>query len=157
MLKNLKHIISNLVKVLLVSLIGGAVTAPAVRSWYNTLNKPMFNPPDWAFSLAWTILFILMAISAYLVNKRAQDKETSDRAIRIYNAQLFLNLLWSVLFFGLRSPRLAFIDIIFLWCAIVYTIKAFHKIYTPSATLLIPYILWVTFAAILNLYIVLLN
>jgi translocator protein len=156
-MKNTIKIVTEFLKVALVASVGGLVTAPSVKGWYTTINKPPFNPPSWLFSPVWTTLFMLMAISAYLVLKNSQDSKQLNKSIGIYNIQLGLNLLWSILFFGLKNPTYAFIEIIILWGAILYTIILFRKVNKTSAILLIPYLLWVSFAAFLNLTIVLIN
>lgn len=139
----------------LVGIIGSFFTASSVSSWYPTLVKPAFNPPNWVFSPVWITLFVLMGVSLYLVwEKGFRENKT---AITIFGVQLGLNVLWSILFFGLKSPLLAFIEIIFLWAAILLTILKFYKISKWSAYLLIPYILWVSFAAVLNFAIFYLN
>lgn len=135
------------------SFIGGLFTASSVSSWYLELAKPFFNPPSWIFGPVWTILYLLMGISLYLI----WTSKYSKKAFVIFGIQLFLNALWSILFFGLKNPLLAFIEIIFLWISILLTIIIFYKISKKAAYLLVPYILWVTFAAILNLSIYLLN
>jgi translocator protein len=154
---NFIHFFYNIIKVSLVAVIGSIVTSSSVRTWYTTINKPVFNPPSWLFGPVWTTLFFLMAISAFIVWENSTDKKESTKSISIYNIQLGLNLLWSILFFGFKSPTAAFIEILFLWVVILYTIIKFNKISKISAILLIPYLLWVSFAAFLNLTIVLLN
>lgn len=119
-------------------------------TWYFTLNKPFFSPPNWVFGPVWTILYILMGISLYLVWIKREVPG-------IFWIQLILNALWSMIFFGLKNPSAALIDIIALWIAIVLTIKAFSKINKLAANLLYPYLAWVSFASVLNLAIVLLN
>lgn len=119
-------------------------------TWYNTLNKPFFNPPSWVFAPAWTILYILMAISAYLIWKK-------KKSLKIFWIQLALNLSWSPIFFGLKNITLALLVILIMWVYIVKTIKAFTKIDKTAGYLLWPYLAWVTFATILNLSIWLLN
>lgn len=131
-------------------LLGSLFTAPAITTWYSTLNKPAFNPPNWIFAPVWTILFALMGIAAFLVWQRGWKKVEVKFALKIFLAQLVLNILWSIIFFGLHSPAAAFLEIIALWLVIVATIVAFWKISRPAAYLLLPYILWVTFAAFLN-------
>jgi translocator protein len=154
-------------------LIGSFFTAPAIGSWYYFLNKPSFNPPNWIFAPVWTILFLLMGVSFYLVWLKKwsirEDAESSDRkawnpvseklwtgswkeenAFMIFVLQLVLNVLWSVIFFGLKFPGIAFFEILMLWFAIFYTIVNFYRISKTAAYLLIPYILWVSFAAFLN-------
>ncbi len=161
-------------------IIGSFFTAPAIKTWYASLEKPVLNPPNWLFAPVWTILFLLMGISLYLVwaknwkietpeNKSAKkawnpisEKLWSgtwkeENAVAIFVLQLILNILWSVIFFGLKMPSIAFVEILMLWVAILYTIVNFYRISKIAAYLLIPYILWVTFAAILNFSIVTLN
>ena len=137
----------------LASAIGGLFTASSVSSWYVTLIKPSFNPPSWIFGPVWPILYLLMGVSLYLVWIKKEDK----KVFLIFGIQLFLNALWSILFFGIKSPLYAFIEIIFLWAAIMITIFYFYRINKISSYLLIPYILWVSFAAVLNFAIFLLN
>ncbi len=130
--------------------IGSIFTGPSIPTWYATLIKPSFNPPDWIFAPVWTTLFVLMGISLYLVwNKGLQDKKVKTHLL-IFGLQLALNVLWSFLFFGLHSPFYAFLEIIILWAAIVLTILNFSKVSRTAGLLLIPYICWVSFAAILN-------
>lgn len=137
--------------------IGAVFTGPALQTWYPTLEKPPFNPPNWVFGPAWAILFTLMGISLFLIWRRGVSEPGVTLALTVFGAQLFLNVLWSVIFFGLQSPFYAFIEIIFLWIAILATVIIFYRISVPAGLLLVPYILWVTFAAVLNYYIVRLN
>ena len=132
-------------------------TVSVVKTWYQTLDRPFFSPPNWIFGPVWTILYLMMGISFYLIwSKGVKDKKAKE-AIYIFLLQLFLNFLWSILFFGLKSPPAALIEIIILWFAILVTIIKFKPISKPAAYLLIPYLLWVSFAAILNFSIVILN
>ncbi|MDD5433136.1 MAG: tryptophan-rich sensory protein [Candidatus Pacebacteria bacterium] len=136
--------------------IGSFFTTPSIGSWYAALSKPSFNPPNWIFAPVWTLLFFLMGISLYLVwsafPKDAEGEEIKKRtAVLVFFQQLGLNILWSALFFGLHNPLLAFIEIIALWFGILMTIFYFAKISKAAAWLLVPYILWVSFAAFLNL------
>jgi tryptophan-rich sensory protein len=137
--------------------IGSAFTASAIPEWYATLAKPSFSPPNWIFAPAWTILYILMGLAAALVWQKGLQNPKVRTALVIFLLQLILNLIWSVLFFGLRSPLYGLVDILFLWAMILVTIAHFSRVSTLAASLLIPYILWVTFAAGLNLGIFLLN
>lgn len=123
--------------------VGSLVTTPAINSWYRYLNQPAFAPPNWIFAPVWTILYILMGISLYLAWTRRA------RLIWFW-LQLVLSANWSLVFFGLRSPRLALLNIIVLWFSIILTIKDFHRKSSPAAWLLIPYLAWVTFATYLN-------
>jgi translocator protein len=141
----------------LAGIIGGFFTASSVLTWYQTLNKPFFNPPNWLFGPVWIVLYFLMGFSLYLIWNNWRKNKTYRLAIIIFIIQLILNLLWSILFFGLKIPLLGFIEIIFLWFAILFTIIYFYKISKISAYLLIPYIIWVSFASILNLFIYILN
>jgi benzodiazapine receptor len=141
----------------LAGLAGSVFTVPAIPAWYATISKPAFTPPNWVFAPAWTTLFILMGLSLWLVWSKGLEKRAVRTAVIAFGAQLFLNILWSALFFGLRSPFLAFIEIIFLWIAIAFTILLFSRIEKRAAWLLIPYILWVSFAAFLNWSVWLLN
>ncbi|MEM2121650.1 MAG: TspO/MBR family protein [Candidatus Woesearchaeota archaeon] len=134
-------------------------TSKSVNTWYPTLNKPFFNPPNYLFAPVWTTLFLLIGISFYFVWKKdfGKKRKTKFLCLSIYFTQLFFNFLWSFLFFGLKNPLLAFVDIIFLWFLILTNIIVFYKINKISGYLLIPYLLWVSFATILNYYIIILN
>lgn len=137
--------------------IGSFFTASSLDAWYTNLSKPALNPPSWVFGPVWTTLFILMGIAAFLVWEKVQSNRHARTALFIYGAQLILNILWSVLFFGLRSPGAAFVEIIVLWSAILTTIVFFAKVSKTAAWLLVPYILWVSFASYLNYSIYILN
>jgi benzodiazapine receptor len=130
--------------------IGSVFTTPAIPTWYVTLNKPSFTPPNWLFSPVWTFLFLLMGISAFLVWNKGLDDPRVKIALSIFGIQLILNILWSAVFFGLRSPLAGLIEIAILWIAILLTILSFFPISRTAGLLLIPYILWVSFAAVLN-------
>lgn len=160
--------------------IGSVFTAPAITIWYKNLNKPGFNPPNWIFAPVWSFLFLLMGISFYLAwdkdwkiknqiakikNKKLtplsqklwQGKWQKINIIGIFYIQLFLNILWSLLFFGLHFTDVAFFEILMLWVAILFTIVNFYRVSKTSAYLLLPYILWVSFAGILNYFLWVLN
>lgn len=130
--------------------LGSVFTISSIPSWYVTLNKPIFSPPNWVFGPVWTVLYILMGISLYLI--WAKSKVPS-----VFWIQLILNASWSIIFFGMKNPGLALVDIVALWVSIVLTIKVFDKINKLSSYLLYPYLLWVSFASILNLSIWVLN
>lgn len=132
-------------------------TQQAISDWYAHLNKPSFTPPDWLFGPVWTVLYLLMAVSAFLVWKKGLAKPLVKIALALYLLQLVLNALWTPLFFGARMPLLAFIEILLLCSAIVLTIVAFAKVSTPAALLLVPYMGWTSFATVLNFSIWLLN
>ncbi len=141
----------------LAGLIGSVFTISSVKNWYPTINKPSFTPPSWLFAPAWTLLFLLMGISLYLVWQKGLETPGVKKALIIFGVQLILNILWSVLFFGLRSPLLGLIDIIPLIVLIILNIIQFKKINLTAGYLLVPYLLWTSFAAILNFSILILN
>ncbi len=136
---------------------GSLFTISAIPGWYMTLDKPFFNPPNWIFGPVWTILYALMGISVFLVYEKFKRKINGCSAITFFAVQLLLNVLWSVIFFGLHNPFLAFLEIIILWIMIIKTALEFYKISKMAGLLFIPYIIWVSFASILNLSIVILN
>jgi len=141
----------------LAGIIGAIFTTPAIDGWYAGIVKPALNPPSWIFGPVWTTLFVLMGIAAFLVWKQGLERRDVRIALGIFVGQLVLNTLWSIIFFSLQSPGGAFIEIIFLWLAILATIVTFAKISRPAAWLLVPYILWVSFASYLNYAIWMLN
>jgi len=130
--------------------IASLVTDPAASNWYANLNKPSFNPPGWIFGPVWTVLYILMTVSAALVWYRGLPGQKVRMALALYIVQLVLNALWTPIFFGLQMPLLAFIDIMLLWAAVILTILAFLRVSRYAALLMAPYLIWTTFAAILN-------
>ena len=137
--------------------IGSFFTISAIPTWYATLAKPALNPPSWIFGPVWTTLYLLMGIAAFLVWNKGWDRKDVRKALSVFLLQLVLNAAWSVIFFGLHSPLWAFVDIIAMWLAIVWTMALFYKISKPAMWLLLPYILWVSFAANLNYSILMLN
>ncbi|MEL1244902.1 TspO/MBR family protein [Flavobacterium sp. DGU11] len=131
--------------------ISGQVTREGVTTWYPTLVKPVFNPPNSVFAPVWTVLYILIGVAAGLVWDRIDiQKETAKKGLIFFAVQLGLNALWSYLFFGLHNPLLAFIEIILLWLMIYETFIQFNKVSKPAGFLFIPYLLWVSFALVLN-------
>jgi len=140
-----------LIVCLVVGYSASIVTRPSVESWYPTLTKPIFNPPNWIFMPMWTLLYILMAVAAGLVwDKIKEQNEEVKKALAFFLIQLTLNAIWSYLFFGLKNPMLALIEIALLWLMIYETYLKFIKINKTAGYLLIPYLAWVAFAAILN-------
>jgi len=139
----------------LAGFIGSIFTTPQI-SWYETLQKPSFAPPNWLFAPVWTILFILMGLSLYWIWEKKLEKNFK-KAIIFFSVQLILNILWSYFFFGLRNPFYGFIEIIILWIFIAITIFEFYKLSKKAGLILIPYIVWVSIATILNYYILVLN
>jgi len=136
--------------------LGSLFTIPAIPTWYKTLNKPFFSPPNWIFSPVWISLFVLMGISLFFIWQRPGHPKFKA-ALIFFFVQLILNIFWSVAFFGLRSPLLGLIDIMFLWIAILLTILNFFKVSKFAGALLIPYLLWVSFATLLNFSLWILN
>ena len=132
-------------------------TVSSIPDWYSALRKSSLNPPDWVFGPVWTVLFLLMGISLYLVWDKGLKEKNVKRGLVFFGVQLSLNTLWSIIFFGLKSPTLAFIEIFILWIAILFTIIEFYRISKPAAYLLVPYFMWVSFAIFLNYSIVVLN
>lgn len=142
---------------LVVGSLSGLATAPSVETWYTTLEKPSFNPPNWIFGPVWTLLYIMMGTAAAMVWTKSNDPNSSDRPLLIYGLQLGLNALWSLVFFGLRSPVGGLVMILFLIAAIVACIALFRPIDHRAARLLYPYLAWVCFATVLNASIAVLN
>jgi translocator protein len=140
----------------LAGILGSLFTAPSIDGWYKNINKPALNPPNWIFGPVWTTLFIMMGIALYLVwtayTKTVDgiEKKKIKIALFIFAIQLALNTLWSILFFALESPFLALVGVVVLWLAILVTIITFYPISKVASYLLIPYILWVSFASYLN-------
>ena len=137
--------------------IGSVFTTPQLTGWYASLQKSPLNPPGWVFGPVWLTLFLLMGIAAFLVYQKGWKNQDVKRALGVLGLQLILNTLWSYLFFGLQNPQAAFIEIFILWFAIFCTIILFYKVSRLAAYLLLPYLLWVSFAAFLNGSIVWLN
>lgn len=135
--------------------LGGIITEQSVKTWYPTLIKPSWNPPNWVFPIVWTILYTMMGISLWLIIETHSYYKTP--AYIAFGIQLFLNFIWSWLFFYLHSPLQAFLDIILLWVAIVVTIRLFWQHSHLAAYLLVPYLFWVTYAISLNLFILIHN
>jgi benzodiazapine receptor len=125
----------------------GAFSGPG--EWYRALNKPSWNPPGWVFGPVWTGLYVLMAVAAWLVWRRGGWQQ-QGRPLRLYGVQLALNAAWTPLFFGLKMPGVALVEIGVLWVTIGLTIRAFRGVSGVAAALLVPYWLWVSFATVLN-------
>lgn len=156
-IKNISRLVVAIFVCQMAGVVGSVFTRPSISSWYATLRKPAFTPPNWLFAPVWTILFLLMGISAYLIWREGLANRQVRIALSIFGIQLVLNMLWSFLFFKLRSPSCAFMEIIILWSAILLTILFFFRISKIASFLLLPYVFWVSFAAILNFYIFRLN
>lgn len=134
----------------LAGIIGSVFTSSAIPTWYASINKPVFNPPGWIFAPVWIILYTLMGIAAYLVYVKREDFSLAKTALILFFVHLVFNALWSILFFGLNNPGLAFVEIIILWLMILALIIIFYRIDQRASYLLIPYLLWVSFASVLN-------
>ena len=156
-MKNPLRLLLSIAACLLIGFLGSLVTTPSVSTWFSTINKPSFSPPNWLFAPVWTILYILMGISAYLVWNKGLEKKGVREALIIFGVQLVFNFLWSFIFFGLHQPLLAFLEIIILWLLILQTFLKFRKISSLAGYFLLPYLIWVTFAAFLNFTIARLN
>ena len=135
---------------------GAIVTGSSVNDWYPALRKPSWNPPAWIFGPVWTILYLMMAIAAWLIWRR-RGFRGGAAALKLFALQLLLNAAWSPLFFGLHSPSAAFLDIVLLWAAILATLVSLWRIAPIAGVMLVPYWLWVSFAAALNFVIWRLN
>jgi tryptophan-rich sensory protein len=142
---------------LAVGVLSGVATARGVQDWYPTLVKPSFNPPAWVFGPVWTVLYIMMGLAAFLVWQKGLATDLVRTALALFILQLVLNGLWSILFFGLRAPGWAFVEIVFLLGAILLTLVSFWRVTVPAGILLVPYLAWVSFATVLNGSIWLLN
>lgn len=147
--KNILLLVFCVAVVLSIGYVSGSATRASLNDWYPTINKPSFNPPNNIFAPVWTVLYLLMAVGIYLVLKQPVSVERTMGALT-FIAQLLLNFLWSFIFFRYHQIGWAFIEIIFLWAAILLMIVEFKKVNAVAAYLQIPYLLWVTFAAILN-------
>lgn len=155
--KNIIKIIVAIVICELAGVVGSFFTTPSISTWYATIQKPNFTPPNWLFAPVWVTLFALMGISSYLVwNKGIENKEVKT-SISVFTIQLLLNVLWSFFFFWLQNPFYGLIEIIILWIAIAFTIYKFYKVSKSAGLLLIPYIIWVSIALTLNFYVWRLN
>ena len=147
----------SLVLVLAVAAIGGMVTTGGLRDWYDGLDRAPWNPPGWVFGPAWTVLYVLMAVAAWLVARTGLEQRAVQVALALYLAQLALNLAWSWLFFGAREPGWALVDIVLLCALVAATMAAFFRVDATAGWLLTPYLAWLLFATSLNVWIVLKN
>jgi tryptophan-rich sensory protein len=131
--------------------IGSLATAQSIPTWYENLNKTVLTPPNWIFGPVWTLLYILMAVAAYLVWHENKKEKKTKEALILFGGQLALNALWSIIFFNLHLMLSAFIELLLLLAIIIITTTWFYDIKKLAAYLMIPYIVWVSFASILNL------
>lgn len=149
-MKGIGKLICSVSGCLLAGFLGSFTTMDSVSTWYADLSRPSFTPPDWAFGVVWPILYIMMGISAFLIWNKGIVSKQAKVALGLFVLQLILNGLWTPIFFGLHMMALALAEIILLWVAILMTILAFWRISKVATYLLIPYILWVSFAIALN-------
>ncbi len=154
---DVSKIIASIALCELAGLIGFIFTFSTIPAWYQTLSKPEFTPPNWVFGPVWIIIYAFVGISLYIIWTKRFRKDYTRNVLYIFFIQLLLNALWSILFFGFKSPLLAFADIIILWMSIALTMLMFYKISKTATYLLVPYIAWVSFAVSLNFAILLLN
>ncbi len=155
-MNKLKLTVSILIP-LVIGAVAGYFTTDGVQGWYAVANKPWFNPPNWIFAPMWTALYILMGIAFYIVWNTVISSEEKRPAIIFYILQLVFNFFWSYIFFSQKQTGWAFAEILLMWLAILLTIFAFGRINKTAAWLMVPYICWVSFAAVLNYYIWQLN
>lgn len=140
-----------------IGILGSVFTFTEITTWYANLNKPFFSPPNWIFGPVWTMLYGLMGASIFLLLETKLKKQEKKNLISLFSLQLFLNFLWTIIFFGLHLPLFAFIELILLLLTILLLIIKFYKHSSLASFLLIPYFLWVCFASLLNLFVVILN
>lgn len=138
-------------------MVGAVFTTSAIPTWYQSLNKPFFTPPNWVFAPVWTFLYALMGMAFFLVARYGRPRKLVWPAIAVFGAQLLCTILWSVVFFGFKEMWVAMVIIIMLWILIRTTMHQFRRLFPAAAWLLAPYLLWVTFAGLLNLSLALLN
>lgn len=152
---NYLKLIISLVLPQLAGGLGAFFTIASVESWYSTLVKPSWNPPSWLFAPVWTLLYVLMGIACYLIWK--SDDPQKKALLKLYFLQLILNALWSPAFFGMQSPLFGLLIIVPFWVVIVLCIIRFKSVSSLASGLMVPYLLWVTFATALNTAILVLN
>jgi benzodiazapine receptor len=155
--RNIVKLVVSIVACQAAGAIGSLATTPNIPTWYAAIEKPAFTPPSWLFAPAWITLYILMAIAAFLVWRKGFAHEGVKCALIVFLVQLVLNALWSLVFFGLQSPLYGMVVILALWIAILLTIIKLFKLSTAAGWLMLPYILWVSFASVLNISIWVLN
>ncbi len=143
------RLILSLAIPLAIGAVAGMFTTDAIPGWYASLNQPAINPPNWVFGPVWTLLYILMGISLFLIWSSSPSQQ-KNLALAIFFIQLLLNFLWSFLFFYFRVIGLALVEIVILWLSIILMIYIFRKVKPVAAYLNVPYLLWVSFATVLN-------
>ena len=156
-MRDILRLIVSLASCQLAGLIGSIFTTPAIPTWYASLEKPFFTPPNWLFAPAWLTLYVFMGVAAFMVWRKGLSKREVRQGLIVFLIQLVLNAFWSVVFFGFQSPLAGVVVIVLLWIAILITILRFFRLSITAGSLMIPYILWVSFAAALNVSIWMLN
>mgnify|MGYP000992289893 CR=1 FL=1 len=156
-MKNILKLISCIILCELAGIIGSVFTFSEIPDWYASLAKPALNPPSWIFGPVWTTLYALMGIALYIIIRKGWDRQDVRRGVWAFAIQLVLNSLWSIVFFGLHETGWAFVNLVAMWMAIAWTMILFGRISKPAIWLLVPYILWVSFAGYLNYSIWILN
>lgn len=156
-IKNFFKLVAAVLVCQLAGGIGALFTSSAIPVWYESLVRPALNPPNWIFGPVWTTLYLLMGISLFLIWQKGFKHKEVKIAVGVFAVQLVLNSIWSIIFFGMQNPGLALVEIVVLWFAILASIILFYKISKPASYLLVPYILWVSFATYLNYAIWMLN
>jgi tryptophan-rich sensory protein len=149
----MSNIVKAIIAIAIPLIVGGTsgfFTVTGVESWYQTIQKPSWNPPNWIFGPVWTTLYIMMGIALFLVWKEDTSSELKKIAVGLFTVQLVLNFFWSFIFFSQQQPGWALVEIVVLWIFILLTIFAFAQVNKTAAWLLVPYISWVSFATILN-------
>jgi tryptophan-rich sensory protein len=150
-MQKILRIITVIVACLAVGYLSSLVTRDNIPTWYATINKPSFNPPNWVFAPVWTLLYIMMGYAAGRIwNNLETNRDNVKRAFIFFLVQLILNALWSFLFFGLKNPMLSFFEILLLWAMIYETYCQFKKVDKIASYFLIPYLAWVSYATLLN-------
>jgi len=149
-ISNILRLIISIAVCQLAGLIGSLVTIPAIPTWYAALQKPVFTPPNWLFAPAWITLYLLMGIAVFIVWRYGWSEPKVRLALSIFTIQLVLNILWPFAFFGVESPLYGLIIIIALWILILLTMLSFFRVSAAAGWLLLPYLLWVSFATALN-------
>ena len=133
-----------------IGFLGSITTQTSIQTWYVTLEKPIFTPPNWLFAPVWSLLYIMMGVAAGIVWSKGFYHKWVKTALYLFGFQLILNVAWSIFFFGIRNPLIALLDIIALFILLLFTIKSFKIVNPTAAYLLVPYLIWVAFATALN-------
>jgi len=154
---NYKRLLISLILPQLAGVVGSFFTVSAIPTWYAGLIKPDFSPPNWLFAPVWVILYLMMGVAVYLIWQQLDKVKTAKNFLAVFWIHLFFNATWSIIFFGLQNPGIAFVNIIIIWLFILALLIKGWVIDKRAAYLLIPYFLWVSFASVLNYFIWYLN